>query len=229
MSIYDKEYFERKKRRFAPEYSEERVYPRLMRVANFLNNIYHPKSILDVGCAKGFLVKAFLELGIKDVRGIDVSKYAIGQVSAEVRKKLQVVDVEKERIPFPDASFELIAALDLIEHLVNPKKALQEIYRVLKPGGKVCVTTPSPRSPNATLDPSHINVHDIYYWDKMFKEIGFKYKLIYQGAVHGRSKFPGKFPLCAIKIILYRILGRLRDMMSWNKVDYILLLTKKGK
>ena len=68
-------------------------------------NLKKGDKLLDVGCAKGFLVKDLLELGI-DAYGIDVSEYAILNCEPEVIGRLQIGSADS--LPFPDNSFELV-------------------------------------------------------------------------------------------------------------------------
>ena len=64
-------------------------------------------SVLDVGCAKGFMLHDMSQLipGIK-LQGIDVSDYAINNAMPEIRKLVQIANAKK--IPFPDNSFDVV-------------------------------------------------------------------------------------------------------------------------
>ena len=88
--------------------------------------------VLDVGCAKGFLVKDLLALGI-DAYGIDVSKYALLHCEPEVIGRLQIGSADD--LPFPDNSFDAVIAINSIHNLPRLlcMKAVQEMER-LAPG-----------------------------------------------------------------------------------------------
>ena len=88
--------------------------------------------VLDVGCAKGFLVKDLLALGI-DAYGVDVSRYALMHCEPEVVGRLQLGSADS--LPFPDGSFAAVLSLNTIHNLTRDrcKIALQEIER-LAPG-----------------------------------------------------------------------------------------------
>ena len=92
-------------------------------------NLKKGDKLLDVGCAKGFLVKDLLELGI-DAYGIDVSEYAILNCEPEVIGRLQIGSADS--LPFPDNSFELVIAINTIHNLEFDEcaQALREIQRV---------------------------------------------------------------------------------------------------
>jgi ubiquinone/menaquinone biosynthesis C-methylase UbiE len=100
-----------------------------------LNRIRLPSEskFLDVGCADGD-VTIFIadKLGIKWVYGVDIDEEALKK--AKERIIAFKVDVSKEKLPFPDETFNLCTLLSVIEHLENPDNALKEIHRVLKRG-----------------------------------------------------------------------------------------------
>jgi 2-polyprenyl-6-hydroxyphenyl methylase/3-demethylubiquinone-9 3-methyltransferase len=91
--------------------------------------------ILDVGCGGGFLSNYLSANGYR-VSGIDLS-----QESLEVAKKydkthkVQYQLADAQSMPFADASFDVITAMDFLEHVENPSLIIKEISRVLKPGG----------------------------------------------------------------------------------------------
>ena len=90
-------------------------------------------SILDVGCAKGFMLYDFMQLipGIK-VTGIDISAYAIEQAIAPVKPFLKVGNATS--LSFPDKSFDLVTSINTIHNLPleECKQALGEIQRVTR-------------------------------------------------------------------------------------------------
>ena len=88
-------------------------------------------QVLDVGCAKGFMLHDFRELipGIQ-MSGIDLSSYAIEYGKEEVKSYMQVADARS--LPYPDNSFDLVIAINTIHNLEigELKTALREIERV---------------------------------------------------------------------------------------------------
>jgi ubiquinone/menaquinone biosynthesis C-methylase UbiE len=89
--------------------------------------------VLDVGCAKGFLVKDLLAEGI-DAYGVDVSHYALLNCEPEVVGRLQIGSAE--RLPFPDSSFAVVLAINVLHNLRKPDliTALQEMERLATRG-----------------------------------------------------------------------------------------------
>jgi ubiquinone/menaquinone biosynthesis C-methylase UbiE len=101
-------------------------------------NLKPGDKVLDVGCAKGFLVKDLLALGI-EAYGIDVSKYALLNCEPEVVGRLQIGSADD--LPFPNHSFDAVLAINSIHNL--PKelcvKAVKEIERIAPGKGFVQV------------------------------------------------------------------------------------------
>ena len=97
-------------------------------------------KILDVGCGKGFLLYEFKKLlpGC-EVKGLDVSSYAINNAKEEVKKNLVLGNANK--LPFEDNYFDLIISLNTLHNLYcyDLKKALSEIERVGKLNKYICV------------------------------------------------------------------------------------------
>lgn len=134
-------------------------------------------KILDVGCAKGFMLYDFTQLipGI-EVAGIDISEYAIAHAKEEVRDYLQVADARK--LPFKDHSFDLAIAINTLHNLGREdcKKALQELERVSR-GGKF-VTMDAYRSDEEKKRMDMWNLTALTYmyveeWKQFFKEAGY--------------------------------------------------------
>lgn len=92
-------------------------------------------KLLDVGCGVGDFPEAIGHYRPDlEVYGIDVSKRAIRLAKKRVKKvRFKVADVQD--LPFADESFDTVTCFDLLEHVEDPKKTLDEIYRVLKPKG----------------------------------------------------------------------------------------------
>ena len=96
--------------------------------------------ILDVGCGKGFLLYDFTQAvpGV-EVRGIDVSQYAIDHAKEEVRDRLSVCNARK--LPFADGSFDLVVSINTLHNLpcYDMAKAVSEMQRVGRRQRYICV------------------------------------------------------------------------------------------
>ena len=119
-------------RRFG--YGGYRYDGRWKKVAKRICKLYklqRNSKVLDVGCAKGFLVKDLRDLGI-NCFGIDISSYAIDNCHPDVKNYLLVGDVRN--LPYPNSEFDLVLSINTIHNLVRNDviKALQELKRVSK-------------------------------------------------------------------------------------------------
>lgn len=99
----------------------------------------HRSEILDVGCGMGGPMRCLEKAGFQ-VFGIDKYRKAV----EFCRKRNLVAKCGlAEKIPFPESSFDVIIALELLEHLNKPPKAIEEFARVLKPNGLLIVSVPA--------------------------------------------------------------------------------------
>ncbi|MCD6318890.1 class I SAM-dependent methyltransferase [Candidatus Aerophobetes bacterium] len=144
------------------------MYPFFKDLAIGLNSIFRPQRVLDVGCGKGFLVEALREISV-NAYGIDISKYALTSSGLTY-----LVLGSAENLPFRDDSFDLVTALEVVEHLENPEKFFIEAKRILKPKGVLFITTPSHRNKIAKQDPTHINIKSRAEWCKILQNLGFE-------------------------------------------------------
>ena len=96
---------------------------------------------LDVGCAMGFVVEALWELGV-DACGVDVSAYAVEHAAPGARGRLRQGSL-LERLPYDEASFDVLTVLETLEHLPPEAVpgAIAELRRVCR--GHVVATIPS--------------------------------------------------------------------------------------
>ncbi|MBI5055303.1 MAG: class I SAM-dependent methyltransferase [Nitrospirae bacterium] len=107
------------------------------KVLNRLPDIPNGK-LLDIGCATG----VFLDLARKkgwNTRGVELSKWASGY--ARENFGLDVFTGTLEQTYFPDQSFDVVTAWDVLEHLPNPVVFLKEIKRILKKDGTLYINT----------------------------------------------------------------------------------------
>jgi ubiquinone/menaquinone biosynthesis C-methylase UbiE len=133
--------------------------------------------VLDVGCAKGFLVKDLLDaVSGLEVFGLDISEYALMNCHPDVVGRLHLGSAD--RLPFPDGSFAAVISLDTVHNLPRPRaiKALQEIQRLSR--GKAFVRVDSYRTPEQkAVFESWVLTAELHdypaAWIKIFEEAGY--------------------------------------------------------
>ena len=108
------------------------------------------KRILDLGCGDGTRL-SYLSKGKYGV-GIDGSKKAIS-LAKEKYKVVEFINGNIEKLPFKDASFDLVYSAFVLEHLTQPEDVLNEAIRVTAPEGKICLIAPNFGAPNRASPP----------------------------------------------------------------------------
>lgn len=106
-----------------------------------LADIQSTDKVLNVGCYNGHLERFFLEGKCQDFRGIDANREAIDFAKSQPHGDCFQFGVA-EALPFESQSFDKVLCLDTLEHVQDEAKAIDEIHRVLKPGGSVILSVP---------------------------------------------------------------------------------------
>jgi ubiquinone/menaquinone biosynthesis C-methylase UbiE len=112
------------------------------------------RRYLDVGCGSGGALKALGARAGLSV-GMDVARQALRYSRA--KGLLNLFEGDATQLGLADAAFDLVTALDVIEHCADDTLALREIWRVLAPGGLCCLTVPALRLLWSNLD--RVNHH----------------------------------------------------------------------
>ncbi len=119
------------------------------------------KRLLDLGCGAG---ENSVYFSLKGARCV-ATDYSPGMVDKALSLAMtNGVEIEARtmnalEIDFPDESFDIVYAANLLHHLPDPERAIREIHRVLKPGGKACFWDPLRHNPV------------IYLYRRMAKEV----------------------------------------------------------
>jgi len=147
------------------DYESERkaVYGRyLSRLIKFTGTRLEGSRVLDIGCFTGVSLEILRDLGCTPY-GVEFQKEAAR--IAESRNAGEVFGCDVNDLP-QTKPFDVVTATDVIEHLSDPWASLSSIWRVMKPGGLLLITTPNGSSKLATLLgknwPSYTPIHHIY-------------------------------------------------------------------
>ena len=152
-------------------------------------NTHHEKKVLELGCGTGVYTIEFAkekwELTATDLvpEMAEATRAKLAEYKkGNKHKNIKVMEADALSLPFAKASFEAVVGNSILHHLVPVEMGLKEIYRVLKPGGKVAFTEPNMINPHIFLQ----------------KNIGFLKKLA--GDSPGETAF-----------VRWKLAGRLRD------------------
>lgn len=148
--------------------------------------IPHPKSVLDLGCGYNayFLSHLIKRLpSIQEAFGIDIS---INKDFVSQKISLNLGNLNK-KLPFSNEKFDMVFSTAVLEHLSDSNTALEEMYRVLKKGGYLFLTTPSPYAKPVLeflcytlklIDEKEIRDHKHYFsrneLKKLFTKLGYE-------------------------------------------------------
>ncbi len=94
---------------------------------------------LDIGSGNGELIDRVMRAFPVKPRACDYR----GDLLAVEGVDVDVVNLNSEPLPYPNASFDLVTCTEVIEHLEHYRAALREMQRVLRPGGVLVITTPN--------------------------------------------------------------------------------------
>jgi SAM-dependent methyltransferase len=140
-------------------------------------NLSSNSSLLDVGCAKGFMLHDLAELipGIT-LKGVDISKYAIENAIPDMRSHVEVANATN--LPFKDDSFDVVISINTIHNLEREDcgKALQEIERVSR--GKSFITVDAYQNEEEkermyAWNLTAKTIMSVEEWIIFFKDIGY--------------------------------------------------------
>lgn len=182
-------------------------YPHLLKLAGF--NKHKGQKVLEIGCGQGTDLLQFAKNGAK-VTGIDLTEGAIGRSKAMFKcygYKADFKVANAEHLDcFEDNYFDKVFSFGVLHHTPNTQKAIDEIYRILKPGGESVVML-------------YAKGYSLLH--KIFKHITglrfFKYTL--QESINKYTEFSGSSPLTKMYSIkdAYRMFSRF-DEVNVKKV-----------
>lgn len=105
--------------------------------------VRRPHRFLDVGCGDGRFTSLLKEkAGAGEAHGVELSPAGVAKARANGINAV-CVDAGTQRLPYAGGFFDAVFAGEIVEHLVDPDHLLEEIHRVLIPGGFLILTTPN--------------------------------------------------------------------------------------
>jgi SAM-dependent methyltransferase len=185
----------------------------------------HPSGecLLDAGCGSGYALRRFAARGL-NCTGLDASRTMV-EYARMINPALDIRRGDVEHLPFEDASFDYVLSIEVIRYLADPRHALQEFRRVLRPGGLALVTAMPPLTLTGypILNPltSRLQVagfskvrqyfHSVRTLERLFQGSGFRHAEV-------KAVFWG--PFVNLERLLPRALPRM--LRAWEPLDDLL-------
>ena len=157
----------------------EFINTRLQEITAEFSPFRKSNCLLDIGCGAGNLLSAARTNGW-NAQGLDVSASAVKHVR---ELGFEVYEGELQAAAFPSGHFDVVTAAELLEHLIDPQPLLQEVARILRPGGLFWTTTPNARGLSGRMlglkwrciwPPEHLQLFSIRGLTKLLREAGFR-------------------------------------------------------
>ena len=160
--VYDAEYYHSG---FGPTpYEHNKYWMKFFgSVADALVQYLKPQTVLDAGCALGFLVEALRDRGV-EAWGVDISEFAIQNVREDIRPYCRVGSITH---PI-EGRYDLIACIEVLEHL-TPDETSRAIANMTATSDVILFSS----TPSDFAEPTHINVHPPIDWLQQFASVGF--------------------------------------------------------
>jgi ubiquinone/menaquinone biosynthesis C-methylase UbiE len=195
-SDYEEAYFGEGAENTYDKRTARRVSKSKSQILDVLNHV-PPGPLLDIGCSLGYTLKAGRELGL-EASGTDISEFAIKACREQgFAAELGLLD----KLPFADDAFGVVTMKHVLEHTRDPRAALAEVHRVLKPGAGLFIAVPDGRYHKAVKNPKGSKFyrpdtmggvdHFIYYTPqtltRLVNDSGFKVVRVHPHLLHRKG------------------------------------------
>lgn len=154
-------------------YTRERWLPFFERVADGIVADVHPTTAIEFGCAKGFLIETLRERGV-DAYGIDFSPHAIAEVYASIQPFCRVGDVREP----VSGRYDVAICMEVVEHL-DAGDAARAVATLAAAANTVYFSS---NPDEEFLEPTHVNVQGLPYWERHFERHGMARDLAFDAS-----------------------------------------------
>jgi SAM-dependent methyltransferase len=228
IAAYDPEFTKKTRENSRDRYEKEEFQVRDYEdTRDYLRSAYPRRGrLLEIGCSMGFLLAKFRQDGW-EVEGIEPNKGYCQFI--EEYHGIKASPTILEEANWPDASVDVVVMLHVIEHVPDPHHTLEEIFRVLKPGGCLVVETPRydslmfkmlrHRERSVSCD-GHIYFFTTETLREMCLRVGFQFQFVkYVGRSLNLARLLWNVGVMSKSKVAQRVLGKTTDLLWLNKVQ----------
>lgn len=144
-----KEFFEEPERLARSRYALQRIY---REIENLLN-LHQGKTLLDIGCGPGNFLTSLNRNNMFKV-GIDFALRPLREAIAK-DSSIRTCQASALQLPFSASSFDMVVCFNVLHHVEDPNRVIEEVWRVLKSDGFFCALEPNILSPYQILHCIH--------------------------------------------------------------------------
>lgn len=160
--LYTMEYY---KSGCGTDYTKKDIWvPFFDNMAERIIEKYAPVTVLDMGCAFGYLVSALRSKGVQ-AYGIDISEYALSQADENIKPYVKVMSALDELPSEFPKKYDLVVSIEMIEHLYEDD-GLKVIKKMTEYADRILLSS----TDNDFDEPTHVNVQPKEYWCEKFAE-----------------------------------------------------------
>tara|TARA_B100000508_G_scaffold121389_1_gene103033 strand:+ start:10924 stop:11979 length:1056 start_codon:yes stop_codon:yes gene_type:complete len=190
-------------------------------------------KMLDIGCGNGHLIKRLAKMGW-EVEGMDFDPMAVEYCKSQ---GLNAKSGDFFELNYPSDYYDAVTLSHVIEHVPDPKKTIREVFRILKPGGKIVMETPNSKSWMYTdlfqsewlhlHPPAHIHVFNLSNLKQIVLESGFEVEVANSNVRNDAWVYAMGKMFQTNKQITYEgvkpkksllIMGKVKQLLGWFKL-----------
>ncbi|MCL4392895.1 glycosyltransferase [Patescibacteria group bacterium] len=149
------------------EISEPRWFSYFNNLSDQIISEVKPKTVMDVGCAKGFLVSLLRDKGV-EAFGIEVSEYALSSVRNDIKKYCKQVSILEDGDIKSLGRYDLVTCIEVLEHLPD-EFAEDAVSNLIKLSDNILFSS----TPDDYEEESHVNIKSPQYWVALFNKFGY--------------------------------------------------------
>jgi len=190
------------------------VFSRHKYAYEYVQQFVENRTVIDVGCGTGYRCRIFAEKS-RMVYGIDYDKEAVTYCEKNyVAPNIKYIRMDANSLDL-DRQFDIAVAFQVIEHMQNLDKFIEQLKRVVKPNGIIFISTPNVRRPQEDKDanPFHFNEMKYTQFQRLISDNFSSYEIL--GVAYARRN---KIRSFVAKLPFYRLGKKLKRKSGLKKI-----------